>query len=64
MPLRRRPRFGLMADEVIARVGGCVLDNIVTSVLAVRLQLALEGSRLVLWWRGGRWLCDLRLTFG
>lgn len=35
VPLRRRPRFGLLADEVIARVGGYVLGNVATSFVAV-----------------------------
>ena len=35
VPLRRRPRFGLLADEVITRVGGYVLGNVATSVVAV-----------------------------
>ena len=32
--LRNRPRFGLLADEVINRVGGYVLGNVATSVVA------------------------------
>jgi predicted PurR-regulated permease PerM len=34
VPLRNRPRFGLLADEVINRVGGYVLGNVATSVVA------------------------------
>jgi len=33
--LRHRPRFGLLADEVIFRVGGYVLGNVATSVVAI-----------------------------
>jgi len=33
--LRHRPRFGLLADEVITRVGGYVLGNVATSVVAI-----------------------------
>ena len=35
VPLHRRPRFGLLADEVTVRVGGYVLGNFATSVIAV-----------------------------
>ena len=35
VPLHRRPRFGLLADEVTVRVGGYVLGNFATSVVAV-----------------------------
>ena len=34
MPLHLRPRFGLLTDEVITRVGGYVLGNVATSVVA------------------------------
>lgn len=34
-PKHRRPRLGLLGDEVIARVGGYVLGNVLTSVVAV-----------------------------
>jgi len=33
--LRHRPRFGLLADEVISRVGGYVLGNVATSIVAI-----------------------------
>ncbi len=33
--LRHRPRFGLLADEVILRVGGYVLGNVATSIVAI-----------------------------
>ncbi len=33
--LRHRPRFGLLADEVISRVGGYVLGNLATSIVAI-----------------------------
>jgi len=33
--LRHRPRFGLLADEVIVRVGGYVLGNVATSIVAI-----------------------------
>ncbi len=33
--LRHRPRFGLLADEVIFRVGGYVLGNVATSMVAI-----------------------------
>jgi len=33
--LRHRPRFGLLADEVIFRVGGYVLGNVATSIVAI-----------------------------
>ena len=35
VPLRHRPRFGLLADAVITRVGGYVLGNVATSVVAI-----------------------------
>jgi predicted PurR-regulated permease PerM len=35
VPLRHRPRFGLLADEVVTRVGGYVLGNVATSVVAI-----------------------------
>jgi predicted PurR-regulated permease PerM len=41
VPLSRRPRFALIADEVLARVGGYVLGNIATSLLAGVLVLIL-----------------------
>ena len=34
VPLRRRPRFGLLTDGVISRVGGYVLGNVATSLLS------------------------------
>ena len=34
VPARARPRFGLLTDEVISRVGGYVLGNVATSVVA------------------------------
>lgn len=34
-PRHRRPRVGLLGDEVIARVGGYVLGNVFTSVVAI-----------------------------
>jgi len=33
--LRHRSRFGLLADEVISRVGGYVLGNVATSIVAI-----------------------------
>ncbi len=33
--LRHRPRFGLLADEVISRVGGYVLGDLATSIVAI-----------------------------
>jgi predicted PurR-regulated permease PerM len=34
VPRSRRPRVGLLADEILARVGGYVLGNLATSVVA------------------------------
>lgn len=34
VPRSRRPRVGLLADEILARVGGYVLGNIATSLVA------------------------------
>ena len=34
VPLHARPRFGLLTDEVITRVGGYVLGNVATSIVA------------------------------
>ena len=34
VPLQRRPRVGLLTDEVINRVGGYVLGNVATSLVA------------------------------
>ena len=34
VPLHNRPRFGLLTDEVISRVGGYVLGNVATSVIS------------------------------
>ena len=34
-PKHRRPRVGLLGDEVIARVGGYVLGNVLTSIVAI-----------------------------
>ncbi|HVE99428.1 MAG TPA: AI-2E family transporter [Mycobacteriales bacterium] len=34
VPRSRRPRVGLLADEILARVGGYVLGNIATSLIA------------------------------
>jgi predicted PurR-regulated permease PerM len=34
IPRSRRPRVGLLADEILARVGGYVLGNIATSAIA------------------------------
>ncbi len=34
IPRSRRPRVGLLADEILARVGGYVLGNIATSIVA------------------------------
>jgi predicted PurR-regulated permease PerM len=34
-PRDRRPRVGLLGDEVIARVGGYVLGNVFTSIVAI-----------------------------
>ena len=34
-PRHRRPRVGLLGDEVISRVGGYVLGNVLTSIVAV-----------------------------
>ena len=34
IPRSRRPRVGLLADEVLTRVGGYVLGNIATSIIA------------------------------
>lgn len=35
VPLRQRPRFGLLADEVVRRVGGYVFGTVATAVVAV-----------------------------
>lgn len=37
-PLPRRPRIGLLGDEIIARTGGYVLGNLFTSVVATIAQ--------------------------
>ena len=37
-PLERRPRIGLLGDEIIARTGGYVLGNLFTSVIATGAQ--------------------------
>jgi predicted PurR-regulated permease PerM len=34
-PKHRRPRVGLLGDEIIARVGGYVLGNVLTSLVAI-----------------------------
>jgi predicted PurR-regulated permease PerM len=34
VPKHRRPRVGLLGDEILARVGGYVLGNVLTSVVA------------------------------
>lgn len=34
VPLHNRPRFGLLTDEVISRVGGYVLGNVATSIVS------------------------------
>lgn len=34
-PRHRRPRIGLLGDEIIAKVGGFVLGNVVTSLIAI-----------------------------
>jgi predicted PurR-regulated permease PerM len=34
-PRHRRPRIGLLGDEIIAKVGGYVLGNVVTSLIAM-----------------------------
>ena len=34
-PKHRRPRVGLLGDEVISRVGGYVLGNVLTSIVAI-----------------------------
>ena len=34
-PRHRRPRVGLLGDEVISRVGGYVLGNVLTSIVAI-----------------------------
>ena len=34
-PKHRRPRVGVLGDEVIARVGGYVLGNVLTSIVAI-----------------------------
>jgi predicted PurR-regulated permease PerM len=41
-PKHRRPRVGLLGDEIIARVGGYVLGNVLTSLVAI------VGSYIVL----------------
>jgi len=47
--LRHRPRFGLLADEVIFRVGGYVLGNVATSIVAiVTSYLTAAGPRRAL----------------
>lgn len=35
LPRHRRPRAGLLGDEVVARVGGYVLGNVFTSLVAI-----------------------------
>ncbi len=41
VPLHARPRFGLLTDEVITRVGGYVLGNVATSVVAAATSYVL-----------------------
>lgn len=40
VPLERRPRVGLLSDEIIARTGGYILGNVFTSLIAVICQYA------------------------
>lgn len=37
-PLERRPRVGLLGDEIISRTGGFLLGNVLTSVVATLAQ--------------------------
>ena len=39
-PLQRRPRVGLLGDEIISRTGGFLLGNVLTSVVATLAQFA------------------------
>ncbi len=39
-PLPRRPRVGVLGDEIISRIGGYVLGNVFTSVIATIAQFA------------------------
>jgi predicted PurR-regulated permease PerM len=34
-PLARRPRFALLTDEILARTGGYILGNLLTSLIAI-----------------------------
>ena len=38
VPLHRRPRVALLTDEILARVGGYLLGNLLTSLIAVICQ--------------------------
>jgi predicted PurR-regulated permease PerM len=41
LPRSRRPRVGLITDEILARVGGYFLGNVLTSVIAIVANYAL-----------------------
>ncbi|MCU1688896.1 MAG: putative rane protein [Jatrophihabitantaceae bacterium] len=38
VPLHRRPRVALLTDEILARIGGYILGNLLTSLIAVMCQ--------------------------
>jgi predicted PurR-regulated permease PerM len=38
VPLARRPRFALLTDEILARTGGYILGNVLTSLIAIICQ--------------------------
>jgi len=40
-PRSRRPRVGLIGDEILSRVGGYVLGNVLTSIVAIILNYVL-----------------------
>lgn len=40
-PLERRPRVATLGDEILSRIGGYVLGNLLTSVVAAVMQYAL-----------------------
>jgi len=38
VPLHRRPRVALLTDEILARIGGYILGNLLTSLIAIICQ--------------------------
>ena len=41
VPRQRRPRVGLIGDEIVSRIGGYVLGNVLTSIVAIILNYIL-----------------------